>query len=140
MNWFQSIIEQTQQYLLGIMLILNTLTRLILEYLIFFPFFSVAIEMHFQIGISFLCIHKKLIPIFRFRVNFLGQIFVVVPMWYFVGVCHNLLVDMVFININNNNFIVCRFWLTYPSWNLNDLNEKICIKKNFCKHSFKLLM
>ena len=88
MNWFQSIIEQTQQYLLGIMLILNTVTRLILEYLIFFPFFSVAIEMHFQIGISFLCIHSTsylyiqvgyllLRPtfsefFFRFRVNFLG--------------------------------------------------------------------
>ena len=88
MNWFQSIIEQTQQYLLGIMLILNTVTRLFLEYLIFFPFVSVAIEMHFQIGISFLSIHATsylyiqvgyllLRPtfsefFFRFRVNFLG--------------------------------------------------------------------
>ena len=58
MNRFQSIIEQTQQHLLGIMLILNTVTRLILEYLIFFPFFSLTIEMHFQIRISFLCIYS----------------------------------------------------------------------------------
>ena len=42
------------------MLILNTETRLILEYLIFFPFFSLTIEMYFQIGISFLCIHSTI--------------------------------------------------------------------------------
>lgn len=52
-------IEQIQQYLLrGIMIILNIVTRLLLEYLILFPFLSLTIEMHFQIGICLLCIHS----------------------------------------------------------------------------------
>ena len=57
MNWFQSKIEQTQQYLLGLMLILKKVTRLHPEYFILFPFFSMTTEMHFQIGISLLCVH-----------------------------------------------------------------------------------
>ena len=42
------------------MIILNIVTRLLLEYLILFPFLSltIEIEMHFQIGISLLCIHS----------------------------------------------------------------------------------
>ena len=38
------------------MLILKTVTRLLLEYFNLFPFFILTVEMHFQIGISLLCI------------------------------------------------------------------------------------
>ena len=118
-------------------------------------FLSLTIEMHFQIGISLLRIHSTSYLYIQVGHLLLRRTFseVFIPFrinssmwdffmyfWYFVGVCHNLLVDMVFTVINNNNFIFCRFWLTYQSWILNNLNEKICIKKNFRKHSFKLLI